>query len=89
MPMAPMFNWSLGAIPGLKMAKAWLFKVDANKLPPAMMADFCKKSLRELISLVLFGCDKFSVILTRLIDFFDLQDLGDGAMPRLKNQRNL
>jgi hypothetical protein len=38
---------------------------------------------------VLFGCDKFSVILTRLIDFFDLQDLGDGAMPRLKNQRNL
>jgi hypothetical protein len=35
-----MFSWSLGMMRFLKMANAWLLKVDANNPPPATMADF-------------------------------------------------
>jgi len=59
----------------LKMAKAWLLKVDASRLPAAMIADFWRKSLREfmrliigMINLGLFDADK---------KVFSIQIIGD------------
>jgi hypothetical protein len=43
MPIAPIFNWSLGAILFLKIANAGVSKAESKKLPPTKADDFCRK----------------------------------------------
>ena len=54
-PIAPMFNWSLGAMRFLKMVNAWLLKEDATMPPPTRAAEFCKKFLRDVIEFLFAG----------------------------------